>query len=327
MNTPKRQARAAVDDRLRAELRRLFGLTLGTENDVTAIPRVLSHYELLKEIGAGARGTVYRARDHRLKRIVAIKMLRGFADRESKQRFLREAICASTFNHPNIVTIYEIDRSRGMDFIVMEYVPGKTLNEVIPMRGLPLDVCLDYALQIARALAVVHAAKMIHRDLKTSNFILAKKGIVKMFDFGLAKDIGRGFSSRSGKDSAKCPKTQEGTILGTAGYMSPEQVRGQAADQRSDVFSFGALLYEILTGGRAFQGNTAIRIMNAILHKEPPKLPARVPTSVAAIVRRCLAKEPCRRYKSAKELEASLSRATQRLFCRNKSSSGSSFQS
>jgi eukaryotic-like serine/threonine-protein kinase len=319
------RAQEAANGRLRDEVRGFFGRRRRPKAPPATFPRALSHYELLKEIGAGARGVVYRARDNRLNRIVAIKMLRGYADRESKQRFLREAICASALSHPNIVTIYELGRSDGMNFIVMEYVPGKALNELIAKRGMSLDVCLDYALQIARALAAVHSATMMHRDVKTSNFIVAKKGIVKMFDFGLVKVMG-GRSCRSEEQRSKVPKTQEGTVLGTAGYMSPEQVRGQAADQRSDVFSFGALFYEMLTGRRAFQEDTAIETMGAILRKAPPKLPARIPARIAAVLQCCLAKEASGRYKTAKELEAALTRAAQSLLGRTKFSSGSSFQ-
>ncbi len=195
------------DDRLRAELHALFGRSGRRTYAAAPVPGMLSGYELLKEIGQGARGAVFLARDHRLNRTVAIKMLRGYADRESQRRFVREAMCAAALSHPNIVTIYELGRSQGMDFIVMEYVPGRALNEVIPKGGMPLNVCLEYALQITRALAAIHSAKMIHRDVKTSNFIVSKNGIIKIFDFGLGKVIGGGRSFRSEKERAKVPKT------------------------------------------------------------------------------------------------------------------------
>jgi serine/threonine protein kinase len=326
MNADRRPAQLpeeARDERLRAELCALFSRRRRPKTRAS-VPTNLSHYQLLKNIGAGARGIVYLARDRRFDQLVAIKVLRSYLDRESRQRFLREAECASAMTHPNIVTVHKVVRNQGLDFIVMEYVAGRTLDRVISKRGLPLKTCLDYALQMAAALAAIHSAKMIHRDLKPANFLIGETGIVILLDFGLAKVVGR--ARRRQSANKQILETLDGTILGTPGYMSPEQVRGQAADPRSDVFSFGTTFYEMLTGRPAFREDTAIETMSAILRKAPPKLPARIPARIAAILRRCLAKEPSGRYKTAKELEAALTRAAQSLLGRKKFSGGSSFQ-
>jgi serine/threonine protein kinase len=297
-----------ADKRLQTELRAIFGRRCVVEPPTISFPVSLSHFELSNELGTGARGTVYLARDRRLNRLVAVKILhtRLQGNQESRQRFRREAICASAINHPNIVTVYELGRDQGTDFIVMEYVLGETLNRLIPKRGLPIQTCIRYGFQIALALSAVHSRGMVHRDLKPANFVVKEDGTVKLLDFGLAKLV---------RDTRRCqlqnkpPDTCEGTILGTVGYMSPEQVRGTTADRRSDIFSFGAILYELLTGRPAFQERTPIETMNAILHKEPPKLPSRIPKPVGAVVRRSLQKLPNRRYKSATELVSALLRA------------------
>lgn len=307
------QAPEAVNCRLRAQLRALFG-RYRRPKPQALIPRTISHYELLKEIGAGSRGTVYLASDRRSLRVVAIKLLRRHTDQESLWRFLREAACASAIEHANVVSVYEIVQDREILAIVMEYVPGQPLAHLLPRRGLPLKTCLDYALQIAQGVAVIHSTGMIHRDLKPTNFIVTKEGTIKLLDFGLAKIIERKRRCCSLNNHLKAPKTREGTILGTPGYMSPEQVRGQAADQRSDIFSFGAIFYEMLTGRPVFRENSEIATMNAISRNAPPKLPSRVPAAVARIVRRCLEKDPTRRYQAAEELIAALTLATQVAF-------------
>jgi eukaryotic-like serine/threonine-protein kinase len=315
MNSPsilRARATEAANGRLRAQIRALFRRPRRAKPP-TRFPRTVSHYQLLKEIGAGARGTVYLARDRRSDRLVAIKALRGYADQESEQRFLREAECLSAVNHPNIVKVHKIIHRRESAFIVMEYLSGRTLNRVIAKRGLPLKTCYDYALQIARAIAAIHSASMIHRDLKPTNFVITKNGIIKLLDFGLAK-VTSNRRGQSRNKPANAPETWEGTILGTPGYMSPEQVRGQAADQRSDIFSFGAILYEMLTGQRAFQESTEIETMSTILHKLPPKLPLRIPWPIGRVVRRCLEKNPTRRYQTAEELIAVLGLAAEVAF-------------
>lgn len=308
------QQAGAVTNRLRADLRVILGQRRRPAVARASFPRALSHYELLEKIGTGGRGTVYLARDMRLDRLVAIKTSRSrlCAKRELRQRFLSEAKCASAINHPNVVTVHDVGCEQGTDFLVMEYVQGRTIDRIIPKCGLALEVCLNYALQMAWALAAIHSEGMIHRDLKPSNFVIAKTGAVKLLDFGLAKLIRSNRPRKWQNRNSKTLETQEGTILGTVGYMSPEQVRGQAADQRSDIFSFGVIFYEMLTGRRAFQEHTPIETMSAILHKAVPKCPARVPTPVATIVGRCLQKDANRRYRTAKELVSALALAVPR---------------
>jgi serine/threonine protein kinase len=193
-----------------------------------------------------------------------------------------------------------------MDFVVMEYISGQTLDQVTPRRGLPSDVWLDYALQMAGALAAAHSQGIAHRDLKPSNFVMAKSGTIKLFDFGLAKPINLRHARQFRSENTNAFETAKGTILGTVGYMSPEQVRGESADLRSDIFSLGAIFYEILSGRRAFHEKTPIDTMSAILHNAPPKLPARIPAPIARIVRRCLEKERSRRYRTATDLATAL---------------------
>jgi serine/threonine protein kinase len=261
---------------------------------------------LLKEVGRGAKGIVYLARDAR-QRPVAIKILREPSDLESRRRFRRESALASSVNHPNIVAVHDALRTRNIAAIVMEYVPGKSLDQLIPPRGLPCDICLHYALQMARALTAVHNAGMVHRDLKPRNFAVTKSGVVKLLDFGLAKRVRTSGVPRSCRDSQQ-PETRFGTILGTAGYMSPEQVLGHPATPRSDIFSFGALFYEMLTGRGLFRDNREYVALEAILHKRTVKLPARIPRRIARIVKRCVAKEPARRYSCGGELVTDLER-------------------
>jgi serine/threonine protein kinase len=298
-------------NRFRAEIRSLFGRRRPRAPQ-RSFPRTLSHYQLLKEIGEGSGGAVYLARDIRLGRLVAIKILRErlCGNRDSRRRFLREARCASAINHPNVVTIHDAGYEQGTDFLVMEYIQGRTLDQIIPKHGLPLDVCLDYALQMAKALEAVQGYKMIHRDLKPSNFAIARKGTVKLLDFGLAKLVRL---RKTRNKNSQVPGTCEGTILGTVGYMSPEQVRGLTADQRTDIFSFGAIFYEMLTGRRAFQKDTAIETMHAILDKAPVTLARRIPPPIAMIVDRCLQKNPHRRYSTARKLVTALALANRHV--------------
>jgi serine/threonine protein kinase len=312
MNTPDgwrmHPAAGVANERLQVELCALFGRRRRTKVPPTLVPRTVSHYELIRKIGAGARGVVYLARDSRLNRAVAVKVLRTGADQdhESRARFLREAWCVSALSHPNIVTIHDLGHDHGMGFIVMEYVPGKSLDHMIPKDGLPQDVCLAYVLQMARALDAIHSAEMVHRDLKPSNFLITRDRLVKLLDFGLAKVRHSNPADQSRKRGWNLVETHEGTILGTAGYMSPEQVQGEEADRRSDIFSFGATFYEMLTGRRAFKERSAIETMSAILRKAPPSLPARIPTPIAAIIGRCLAKKPNQRYRTGRDLLADL---------------------
>ena len=289
------------------------------------IGQTLSHYEIQAKLGEGGMGVVYRARDTRLDRAVAIKVLRPEAvgDPERKWRFVREARAASALNHPNIVTIHDIDSANGVDFIAMEYVEGQALDRVIPTQGLPLEQAVSYGAQIAGALAAAHAAGIVHRDVKPANVVVTSAGQVKVLDFGLAKLIEAGAevtaTSSVETDLATgraVPRTQQGVVLGTLSYMSPEQAQGKPVDARSDVFSFGMVLYEMLAGRRPFQGGSHILTITAILRDPPAPLKtwrSDVPADLERILLQCLEKRPESRYPSAAELRKDLADVQARL--------------
>jgi serine/threonine protein kinase len=258
--------------------------------------QTISHYRLMAELGRGGMGVVYKARDTHLDRAVAIKVLPPelVADPERQRRFVQEAKAASALNHPNIVHIYDIDKDSGVDFIAMEYVEGKTLDEVIGRKGLKLRETLQYAVQIADALAAAHRAGIVHRDIKPSNIMVGEKGLVKVLDFGLAKLAEKADEELTAATQTMRPHTEEGTIVGTVAYMSPEQAEGKKVDARSDIFSFGSVLYEMVTGRHAFKGETKVSTLAAILHKEPSPI-ERVPPELERIITRCLRKDPSRR--------------------------------
>ena len=209
------------------------------------IGQTLGHYRIESKLGEGGMGVVYKARDTHLDRPVAIKVLppERVADAERKRRFVQEAKSASALNHPSILHIYDIDAAEGVDFMAMEYVEGKTLDEVIARKGLKLNEALKYATQIADALAAAHAAGIIHRDVKPSNLMVSDKGVVKVLDFGLAKLSDPTEDEASATTQTIHPRTEEGTVVGTVPYMSPEQAEGRKLDARSDIFSFGSVLY------------------------------------------------------------------------------------
>src|SRR5581483_612283 len=234
----------------------------------------LGHYRIEAKLGEGGMGVVYRAFDTHLDRPVAVKILRAdaTASPERKRRFVQEAKSASALNHPNIIHIYDISSSDGTDFIAMEFVAGKTLDQLIGKNGLSLKDTLKYAVQIADGLARAHAAGIVHRDLKPANIIVADDGLVKLLDFGLAKLTATADDSEAATatmNAQQTARTEEGTIIGTIAYMSPEQAEGKKVDARSDIFSFGSVLYEMVTGRRAFEGPTKLSTLSAILHKEP----------------------------------------------------------
>jgi serine/threonine protein kinase len=260
----------------------------------------LGPYEVLEPIGAGGMGEVYKARDPRLNRIVAIKVLPAerLADQGRKQRFIQEAQAASALNHPNIITMYDIAIDNGRDYIIMEYVAGKTVDGMIPRTGMRLSELLKIAIQVAEGLSVAHAAGIIHRDLKPSNIIVSESGLVKILDFGLAKLTDRGGASADALTRSLRAETAEGMVLGTAAYMSPEQAEGKSLDVRSDIFSFGAVLYEMATGQRAFSGDSQASILAGVLNKEPRpvrELAPAMPVELEKIITRCLRKDPNRR--------------------------------
>jgi eukaryotic-like serine/threonine-protein kinase len=281
--------------------------------------QTLGHYRILEQLGAGGMGIVYKAVDTHLDRFVAIKVLppEKVADAERKRRFVQEAKAASALNHPNIITIHDIANENGIDFIAMEYVHGKALNELIPRKGLPLSESLKYAIQIADALAAAHAAGIIHRDLKPGNVMVSgaegRSGLIKVLDFGLAKltDKTEGVQLEFTETirQGDPPSTGEGVIVGTISYMSPEQAEGKQVDARSDIFSFGALLYEMVTGQRAFQGASQLSTLSAILREEPKpasQVVEGLPRELERIIARCLRKSPERRFQDMPDLKVAL---------------------
>ena len=268
----------------------------------------LGPYEVLAPLGAGGMGEVYRARDARLKRDVAVKVLPASlsSDPDRLRRFELEAESAGRLNHPNILAIYDIGMHEGSPYVVSELLEGETLRDRLSAGALTVRRAIEYARAIATGLAAAHEKGIVHRDLKPENVFVTADGRVKILDFGLAKltqpDLGA--SDATGLATAS-PGTEPGVVLGTVGYMSPEQVRGAPVDHRSDVFSFGAILYEMLTGARAFRGDSAIETMSAILKEEPPELSdtgRNVPQGVERIVRHCLEKNPALRFQSARDL-------------------------
>jgi serine/threonine protein kinase len=252
--------------------------------------RSVSHYQLLEKVGSGGMGEVYKAQDSRLNRFVAIKVLHDGASGspDKRRRFFQEAQAASALNHPNIITIHDVVSDGEADCIVMEYIAGRTLADVIPNGGLRVPQALQYAIQIADALAAAHAAGIVHRDLKPGNVMLAESGRIKVLDFGLAKLMAPDPLTQQ-DDTVKidpdATHTTEGTILGTISYMSPEQAQGKAISPRSDIFSFGAVLYEMLTGRRAFEGDSAISTLSAILRDEARPIAEVARWSTAAFTR------------------------------------------
>jgi serine/threonine protein kinase/cephalosporin-C deacetylase-like acetyl esterase len=277
------------------------------------IGQTLSHYRVEQLLGAGGVGSVYLAVDTRLERRVALKVLRPEAveDSRRKERFAFEAKAASALNHPHIVTIYDIGDADGRDFIAMEYVDGKTLEERIAERPMPVDRAVEIALQIVDALSAAHRAGIVHRDLKPSNIMVSESGTVKVLDFGLAKLVSPDEVDDLAPTKAAAPRTEQGVVVGTAAYMSPEQAEGKPIDFRTDIFSFGAIAYEMLTGRRAFQGASFLSTRMAILQSTPPpmkQLGLKVPSALEAMVDRCLAKDRETRYSSSAPLLEDLRR-------------------
>jgi Tol biopolymer transport system component/tRNA A-37 threonylcarbamoyl transferase component Bud32 len=273
----------------------------------------LGPYEVIAPLGSGGMGEVYLARDPRLGREVAIKVLPAerLADPVRRARFVQEARAASALNHPHIVTVHEIESAQGIDFIVMELVPGKTLDALIPRHGMRLGEVLRIAIPLADALAAAHAAGIIHRDLKPANVMVTPEGVVKVLDFGLAKltQAEEGATEDATTLDARAKLSHPGTVAGTPAYMSPEQASGGVVDARSDVFSFGAVLYEMVTGGRPFGGGSTAEMLASLL-KEQPKPPTEivpdVPKELERIILRCLRKEPARRFQHMTDLKVEL---------------------
>ena len=271
--------------------------------------RRLGPYEILSAIGAGGMGEVYKARDTRLDRIVAIKVLPAhLADRaELRERFDREAKTIASLNHPHICTLYDTGHQDDIDFLVMEYLEGETLAQRLQKGALPIQQVLQYAIEISDALDKAHRKGVTHRDLKPGNIMLTKSG-TKLLDFGLAKlkqEAAPANVPLSDLPTANDPLTAQGTILGTLQYMAPEQVEGKEVDARTDIFAFGAVVYEMATGKRAFEGKTQASLIAKILEIDPPpmsSLQPMTPPALDRVVKRCLAKEPDERWQTASDL-------------------------
>ncbi|MGB6648342.1 MAG: serine/threonine-protein kinase, partial [Bacteroidota bacterium] len=264
------------------------------------VGRTIAHYNVIEQIGEGGMGMVCKAEDLNLKRTVAIKFLPRHiaADSEERERFKIEAQAAAALNHSNIATIHSIEEAEGELFIVMEYIDGKTLSDVLGSGQLPIDKAIKYAVQAAEGLEAAHEKGVVHRDIKSANIMVTEKGQVKIMDFGLAK-------VRGGKRV-----TTVGSTLGTAGYMSPEQARGEEVDQRTDIWSFGVVIYEMLTGQLPFTSDYDQALVYQILNEEPRpirELKPDVPPGVEEVVSKCLSKAPDNRYQNAGKITEALS--------------------
>src|SRR5271170_6644394 len=269
--------------------------------------RAIGHYRVLEKIGAGAMGEVFRARDERLGRDVALKLIHSdlTGDPDHLRRFELEARAAASLNHPNIVTIYDVGSHDGRPYIVSELLEGKTLRTRLTEGALPVRLAIEYSAQTVQGLIAAHDGRIIHRDLKPENLFLTTDGVVKILDFGVAK-----LQPESGRPVEELTtETRMGGIVGTVPYMSPEQLRGKKVDHRSDIFSVGTILYEMLTGRRAFKGETEVDTITAVVLKDPPEVDleqAGIPVSLRQIVDHCLEKEPENRFQSARDLAFSL---------------------
>jgi eukaryotic-like serine/threonine-protein kinase len=273
----------------------------------------LGHYQVLFRLGSGGMGEVWRGRDTRDNREVAIKVLSPEAarDPDRMKRFATEAKATSALNHPNILTVYDVGENAAVPYLVTEYVDGATVRNLLNDGPLPLARAVDVALQAAEGVASAHAVGMVHRDLKPENLMVDRNGVVKILDFGLAKHL-----RPSEVDEDDVAKTAAGMIVGTAGYLSPEQLRGGKASERSDVFALGLVLYEMATGDNPFRRNSAVDTFTAIMRDEPPPLDPKlgpVPVELTLAIGKALAKSPAERYPSAAELARDLRLIQERI--------------
>src|SRR5438094_1922211 len=271
----------------------------------------LGRYEIRSQIGEGGMGEVYRARDEKLNREVAIKVLPAMfsQDAERLRRFEQEAQATSALNHPNILAVYDVGTHDGAPYVVSELLEGETLRQRIGGAALAQRRAIDYALQFAQGLADAHERGIVHRDLKPDNLFITKDGRVKILDFGIAKLIQPEGNASQTDIPTRRVDTDPGVVMGTVGYMSPEQIRGKGVDHRSDIFSFGAILYEMLSGRRAFHGEATADTMSAILKEDPPDLSdtnQKISPALERLVNHCLEKNPEARFHSASDLAFAL---------------------
>jgi serine/threonine protein kinase/TolB-like protein len=278
------------------------------------IDALLSHYRLERQIGAGGMGVVYRAYDTKLQRHVAIKLLHDAPDQSGRSRLVQEARAASVLNHHNICVIHEVEDTGECAFIVMEYAEGRPLRELLPRDGLPVETVVRYGIQIADALTHAHQRGVIHRDLKSLNVVITPDGLAKVLDFGLARrlqqeeleQITHSQASTAVVSTSNRSLIGLGQCVGTLPYMPPEMLRGEIGDERSDLWSFGVLLYEMATGTLPFRGKTAFELSAAILRETPIPLPSAVPAGLRSVILRSLTKEALQRYRNAGEVRVAL---------------------
>ncbi len=271
---------------------------------------ILHHYRIGSTIGEGAMGVVYEGLDTRLQRPVAVKVLAldNVADPARKHRFAQEAQAASALNHPNIVTVYDVGSDQGVDFIVMEFVRGKTLQQLIPPTGISPALAMRYAVQIADAMAKAHAVGILHRDLKPSNIMVTDDHRIKVLDFGLAKLVDTPHPPFA-DNATTLALTEKGMLVGTTAYMSPEQAEGRPVDQRSDIFSFGSILYKLVTGRRPFTGDSQLAVLARVVNEDPTppgSIASPIPSDLDKAILRCLRKDPARRFQTMADLKVAL---------------------
>jgi serine/threonine protein kinase len=268
------------------------------------IGKTFAHYVVLEKAGAGGMGVVFRARDETLHRDVALKLpsKNSYSDEDARERILREARAASALNHPHICTIYEVGEFEGQPYIAMEYIGGETLSRRIPPNGLPAESVLDLGAQIADALEHAHTQGILHRDLKSANVRMTSSGQLKVLDFGLALNL----NDAGVEGLTRSTNLDTSSVVGTLAYMAPELLVGKPPDSRTDIWSLGVLLYELAAGTLPFHGRTGFELTTAILRESPPALPTHVPPGLRAVITRCLAKEPEKRYQRASEVRAAL---------------------